>query len=124
MGTAIRTIPIHDSAAHHGCGGCLHDSGTPVCRESLGEACAAPRLQGRPQDVRRVMAALAPALGFAADAADAGTGVVAFLSVQAGEVDLRLAVGPHCGGALLADAAFQALRALLPDTDIYVSNAA
>jgi hypothetical protein len=35
-------------------------------------------------------------------------------------VELRLAVPTDCGGALLADTAFQTLRGLLPDTDIYV----
>jgi hypothetical protein len=37
-------------------------------------------------------------------------------------VELQLAVDPRCGGAELADAAFQTLRRLLPDTDIYVTH--
>lgn len=124
MRHAARTIAIHIAAAQPGCGACLHDSGTPVCRATLGQACAAPRLQGSPQDLRRLMSALGPTLGFAADAADAGAGVVVSLSVLPGEVDLRLAAGRHCGGAALADAAFQTLRGLLPDTDIFVNSAA
>ena len=124
MGHAARIIAIHTAEAQTGCGGCLHDSGTPVCRATLGEACAAPRLQGSPLDVQRVMNALGPTLGFAADAADAGAGVVVSLSVQPGEVDLHLVTGLQCGGTALADAAFQTLRRLLPDTDIYVSGAA
>ena len=124
MGCAVKTIAIHTAASQPGCGACLHDSGTPVCRATLGQACAAPRLQGSPQDLRRLMSALGPTLGFAADAADAGAGVVVSLSVLPGEVDLRLAAGRHCGGAALADAAFQTLRGLLPDTDIFVNSAA
>ena len=124
MGHAARIIAIHTAAAQPGCGACQHNSGTPVCRAALGEGCAAPRLQGSPPDLRRLMIALGPALGFAADVADAGAGVVVSLSVQPGEVDLCLAAGLHCGGAALADAAFQTLRGLLPDTDIYVNSAA
>ena len=124
MGSTLKTIAIHQAAAQPGCGGCLHDSIAPVCRAVLGEACAAPRLAGLPQDVRRVMAALGLTLGFDADVADAGAGVVRSLSVQPGEVDLSLVAGRQCGGSALADAAFQALRSLLPDTDIYVHNAA
>ena len=124
MGYAAKTIAIHRATAQPGRGACLHDSGTPACRATLGEDCAAPRLQGSPPDLRRVMSALGPALGFAADAVDAGAGVVVSLSVQPGEVDLCLAAGLHCGGAALADAAFQTLRGLLPDTDIYVNCAA
>ena len=124
MGYAARTIAIHRATAQPGCGACLHDIGTPACRATLGEDCAAPRLQGSPPDLRRVMSALGPTLGFAADAVDAGAGVVVSLSVQPGEVDLCLAAGLHCGGAALADAAFQTLRGLLPDTDIYVNSAA
>ena len=66
------------------------------------------------------MAALAQRLGF-----EPGTvGLVRALHVQPGEVELRLAVHRHCGGAELADTAFQTLRGLLPDTDIYVTHAA
>jgi hypothetical protein len=124
MGAAIQTIVIQNAAPQPGCGTCLHTSGKPVCRTAPGQACAAPRLQGSAADVHKVMAALGPVLGFDACAADAGTGVVLSLSVKPGEVDLHLVAGRHCGGAALADAAFQALRGLLPDTDLYVRNKA
>ena len=126
MGHAIKTITLHPVAPPSGCGSCLHDSGAPVCRAVLGEACLAPELHGSPSAVQRVMAALGPALGFTADArnADAGAGQVLRLSVLPGEVDLVLSGALRCGGAALAEAAFAALRGLLPDTDIYVRNAA
>jgi hypothetical protein len=59
--------------------------------------------------------ALAPVLG----ALDT-SGLVRALHVADGEVELQLALRADCGGAALADSAFHALRALLPDTDIYV----
>ena len=68
------------------------------------------------------MAALAPRLGFEM-APDAGAGLVRALAVSPGEVTLELAVSRHCGGQELVDTAFQTLRTLLPDTDIYVTPA-
>ena len=72
----------------------------------------------RPDELARLLAALADQSGF-----EAGTaGLVRTLKVQPGEVELQLTVGRHCGGAELANTTFQALRRLLPDTDIYVLN--
>ena len=62
------------------------------------------------------MAALSAQLGCAPD----GAGLVRSLRLQPGEVELRLAMPAHCAGAELTDTAFQTLRRLLPDTDIYV----
>lgn len=45
------------------------------------------------------------------------------LDPQQGEVELVLAVAPRCGTARLAETAFQTLRRLLPETDIYVHHA-
>lgn len=50
------------------------------------------------------------------------SGLVHALEVGEDEATLVIAVSPRCGGALLADAAFQALRLALPDTDIYVQH--
>lgn len=126
MGHAIKTIPIQQAAGQPGCGGCLHDAGAPICRTALGEPCQAPSLHGSPEAVRAVMDALGPVLGFADEAGSValGTGQVLSLTVQPGEVDLVLTSRQQCGGAVWADLAFQALRRLLPDTDIYVRNAA
>ena len=120
MDDAHRTIAIHDVdagvAAPH-CGACLHDPArAPVCRAVADAAGQAPQLSGPADQVARLMAALAAALGGAPD----GAGLVRSLCLQPGEVELRLAVLPHCGGAVLAEAAFQTLRGLLPDTDIFV----
>jgi hypothetical protein len=120
MDDAIRTIAIHDASPAAGvpaCGGCLHDTarGT-VCRATVDQPCHAPQLSGPPDQLARLMAALATQLGCAPD----GAGLVRSLRLQPGEVELRLAVPAHCAGAELTDTAFQTLRGLLPDTDIYV----
>ncbi len=117
MATTRHTIHIHSSNPASGCGACLHSAGDdPVCRVSVGEACAAPELSGPPDELNRLLLALAPVLGGAQ-----GSGLVRALHVQPGEVALTLHA--DCGVAALADQAFQTLRGLLPDTDIYVNRA-
>jgi len=92
---------------------------TPTRPVVVGEEGAAPQLSGPADEVQRLLGALGRQLGYPAD----GAGLVRVLRVQPGEVDLQLAVA-HChGGAALCDSAFQTLRGLLPDTDIYVSPA-
>ena len=45
------------------------------------------------------------------------------LRIEGGEAELTVTFPPSCGaGQRLADAAFQALRGLLPDTDVYVRH--
>lgn len=122
MGHALKSIAIHDAnrPAAAGCGHCSHGQADgPTCHALLGEDCRAPVLEGPQAELQRLLAALGPALGFDDGV---GRGIVQSLQVLPGEVDLQLAVGRHCGGALLADAAFQTLRGLLPDTDIYVTT--
>jgi hypothetical protein len=120
MDDAFRTIAIHDASPAAGapaCGACLHDTGRgPVCRAMADQPCQAPQLSGPADQLARLMAALTTQLGCAPD----GAGLVRSLRLQPGEVELRLAVPAHCAGAELTDTAFQTLRGLLPDTDIYV----
>lgn len=123
MGSALHTIPILPAgqqaggcAPATGCGGCLQGASSgPVCRELLGEPCAAPTLTGPADEVARLLTALTPVLG-----SMESSGLVRALTVQDGEVELQLALRADCGGAALADSAFQVLRGMLPDTDIYV----
>ena len=122
MGTALHTIPIHSAeggqascAPAGGCGGCLQGASSgPVCRSVLGEPCLAPALSGPADALARLRQVLAPVLGALE------SGLVRALRVQDGEVELQLALRADCGGAALADSAFQALRGVMPDTDIYV----
>ena len=121
MGTALHTIPIIPATvgAATGCGGCVHSaSNGPLCRSVLGEPCAAPTLIGPTHELQRLLTALTPVLG-----ALESSGLVRALTVHDGEVELQLAVSVDCGGAALADRAFQVLRGMLPDTDIYVMPA-
>ena len=124
MGSAPHTIPILPAdldastpcAPAGGCGGCVRSaSDGPVCRSVLGEPCAAPTLTGPADELARLLKALEPVLGTSEI-----SGLVRALTVGDGEVELLLTLGADCGGAALADSAFQVLRGLLPDTDIYV----
>jgi hypothetical protein len=112
--------PAGDGAAP--CGGCLHSAAGPVCRVAEGQACEAPQLSGPPEQLQRVMAALEAALATPGQPVSAL--VHALRLVPDDEVELTLNVAPHCSGVDLADRAFQTLRALLPDTDIYVRHLA
>ncbi|MDH4391723.1 MAG: hypothetical protein QE285_09930 [Aquabacterium sp.] len=119
MGTALQTIPIHDANPAHGCSGCLHSAGGgPLRRTAPGPDRSAPVLTGPADELARLLQALTPVLG-----ALGARGLVQSLHVLDGEVTLQLAVHADGGGAALADRAFQTLRKLLPDTDIYVQLA-
>lgn len=118
-------IPIASQSAAAGCGDCLHDevNGT-ICRSLLGQSCAAPELSGPRDELTRLMVALGPLLSVPDASRPSGrSSLVRSLHVSPGEVALQLSVAADCGGAALADSAFQALRGLLPDTDIYVDMA-
>lgn len=110
-----------------GCGACLSSASGPQCRDHVtGEACAHPRLSGRDDLLGRVLRELN------AHVVDPGTrrGVVDLQWVRAlriddGEAELTLSFAPQCGpGKGMAEAAFETLRRLLPDTDVYVRNVA
>lgn len=118
------TPPAGASERPAGCGGCLHSAqNTPVCRASVALPCAATQLVGPQDELRRVLTGLGRRLGFAPEAPEQA-GVLA-LTLSPGEAELRLAGSGRCAGtgAAQAEAAFQALRSLLPDTDIYVTHA-
>lgn len=124
MAHATKSIVIHDAdppASSSGCGHCPHAQADDArtCQTLRGEDSPPPQFSGPPAELQRLLAALGPALGFDDGV---GQGILRTLRVQPGEVDLQLAIGRHCGGAALADTAFQTLRGLLPDTDIYVTT--
>jgi hypothetical protein len=124
MEPATKTIPIRSAAAHPGCGACAPSPSGPICRMAADQHSGPPQLSGPPGELARLMAALAPQLGFDPGTDPLGLGLVRSLQVQPGEVTLQLAVGRQCGGMALAETAFETLRGLLPDTDIYVTHAA
>jgi hypothetical protein len=109
--------------SHAGCGACSGSIDNPACQARVGQTALPAMLSGPPAELQRLLAALAGALGFPPGQPEAGG--VRSLQVGADEVELTLATAPGCGGgALLTDAAFQTLRRLLPDTDIYIRHAA
>jgi hypothetical protein len=127
MGQAVPTIWMQSAGAGgdpHGCGGCVDSPTGPACRgAALGEPCLAPRLQGDPATLKRVLQALDE------EAADAEGGIVGrhcvkSLRIGGGEAELVVTFPPSCGGGkALAESAFATLRRLLPDTDVYVLHA-
>lgn len=117
-----RQIPIHPVSGRSGCTGCASSGDGPVCRSTLGEACQAPVLSGPDTELQRLLHGLGQRLGFAPDSPEQG-GVRA-LRLGDGEAELHLALPPGCQSLERAEAAFDTLRRLLPDTDIYVSRVA
>lgn len=115
------TIPIADASAHAACGGCSHGAGLAACHVPPGQPCPPAELSGPRAEVQRVLAALGHRLGFAPDAPERA-GVRA-LRLAPGEAELQLALPAHCAGIEFAETAFDTMRALLPDTDIYVTRA-
>ncbi len=118
--SARPSIPIlaETPSTDGGCSACAAGSTGPICRTALGEACVAAELSGPGPELQRLLAALGQRLGFAPEAPELGG--VRRLHVQPGEVELHLALQARCGAAERAEAAFDTLRTLLPDTDIYV----
>lgn len=117
------TISIRPvGAAPGGCGHCPSSAGSHGCVTSPpGVPCDATETSGPADQVARVMGALGLRLGFAPEAPEQA-GVRA-LRITPGEVELELAWPAHCGGIEFAETAFDTLRGLLPDTDIYVTHA-
>lgn len=120
-------IPIHApvAVASAGCGSCAASKSLWACGEASFAHVAKPTLWGQPEQVQRVMDALVHDLGGVLGDAEDGTGLVRSLRLdtEVDEAELALAVPAHCGGGRVADVAFQTLRRLLPDTDIYVTHA-
>lgn len=115
-------VPIvAEPGASHGCGACTQGSEGPVCQFTLpaGDA-SGPVFEGPDAEVQRLMAALASCL--AHDGLPAAR-LVRSLHVRPGEVELTLNIGRKCQGAAMADDAFQVLKGMLPETDIYVLHA-
>jgi len=121
----IKSEPLSEASA--GCGACFHSSMGPVCHSACEHPLeTVPALSGPSDTVQRVLHALEHALGPLQgqnETTNSALALVRSLHLADGEAELTLAVAPRCGGALLADAAFDTLRRLLPDTDIYVRHA-
>lgn len=108
-----------------GCGGCVQGQTGPVCRSvALGEPCLAPALQGDGDMLRVVMEALNGVIEPASGRGIVELHLVRSLRIANGEAELTVSFQAGCGGGReMAEDAFQILRRLLPDTDIYVRHA-
>lgn len=132
MGQALHTMWLQPTDAQpagahpaSGCGECLASATGPRCRSAVsGTACTHPRLAGCEQQLAKVLAELNR---FVVDPSGQ-RGIVDLQWVKAlriddDEAELVLSFAPNCGPAQeLSDSAFQTLRRLLPDTDVYVRH--
>jgi metal-sulfur cluster biosynthetic enzyme len=123
----MQSAPAPATVGSAGCGGCVTSAQGPQCRAHVsGEACAHPQLAGR----RELIAQVLGELNRTVVDPGAGRGIVDLqwvrgLRIEDGEVELTLSFAPVCGpGKELSESAFQTLRRLLPDTDVYVRHAA
>jgi hypothetical protein len=96
----------------------------PIQPERPAQRIEAPRLSGDPATVQRVVGALQTALDEHVGLREPTGAWLRELRLAGDEAELSLAPGLPCCGSILAQAAFETLRALLPDTDIYVRTAA
>lgn len=81
-------------------------------------------MQGPQELLDRIISALDAALDVQRDSQMPAGGVIHALRLNDDEAELTLGVARRGAGLQLAEIAFQTLRGLLPDTDIYVLHAA
>jgi metal-sulfur cluster biosynthetic enzyme len=125
MGHAMPTLWMQAAQPSSSCAGCVTSDAGPRCRAQVtGEDCLNPELAGRSEQLARVL----DVLNREVIDPDAGRGIVDLhwvkaLRIQDGEAELTLSFAPACGpGKQLSETAFQTLRRLLPDTDVYVRH--
>jgi metal-sulfur cluster biosynthetic enzyme len=108
------------------CTGCAPDEGGQACHDVLGGLpCTAPRLAGPTDTLQRALHSLRQvAVGADGSRNIVDLQLVASLRIDEGEAELTVTFPLRCGNAMqVAESAFQALRHLLPDTDVYVRHA-
>jgi len=126
MGQHHDTLWLRPQDTAPSCAACLPAEGGPACRaRSGGEPCLAPQFSGAEASLRRVIESLRSVVDADAGASIVDLHLVKSLRVEDGEAELTVTFPPGCDTARqLADDAFQAMRRMLPDTDIYVRHAA
>lgn len=82
-----------------------------------------PVLQGDAAQLQRVLAELKPQVDSVFDADIPVGGWLRALHLGNGEAEMQLAPNLACMGFSVASLAFDTMRRLLPDTDIYVGEA-
>ena len=121
----IEIRPTVAAGAGAGCGHCGHASAAACEASPAGRPCADPELRGDPQALAHVLGALRTVLDEASSLSIVDARRVSALRLVEGEAELELTVSPRCGsGRRVFEDAFQVLRSALPDTDVYVRQAA
>ncbi|WP_425261767.1 iron-sulfur cluster assembly protein [Rubrivivax sp. RP6-9] len=124
----IHAAAAGDTADDAVCGGCDGAPAETACAaqaDVFGRRCAAPLLQGDPALVEQALAALRGVRDPVQGGDLVGMQLVQALRVEGGEAELTLTYPRGCGVArLMAEDAFQVLRRVLHDTDVYVLHAA
>jgi hypothetical protein len=95
-----------------------------ICRAEAASAAhrRAPHLNGPPQSIERVLARLAAPVERVFDRPTMPDEWLEALELREGEAVLRIRQGLAVCEADLAQAAFETLRAALPNTDIYIGH--
>ncbi len=123
MSSPHPTLWLQDAEAS-ACGSCASGVTVPACGlPRPPTVCDDPALHGDAAALDRVLAALRTidAPNGTGNLVDAGQ--IVGLHIGPDEAELSLAFAPRCGvHQQAAEAAFQALRRLLPDTDVYVTH--
>lgn len=116
-----QTIPI--ASTEGCCGTCAAAKHACTQQQPGGTVAASPRLSGDPARIGLLLSRLAPQIEeLFGHPVSLGTWL-ASLSLSPGEAHLALA--PHlaaCHAGPAAELAFDAMRQLLPDTDIYIGE--
>lgn len=111
-----QTIPI---ASPPGCGACVSPQRACVHHPGGAEA-PAPRLSGDPLRIEQLLARLAPQMDEVFGHPVSPGLWLASLSLSPGQAHLALAPNLACHAGIVAERAFDAMRQVLPDTDLYI----
>ena len=109
-----------------GCADCGLAGHGPADHGHLGgQPCLDPEFKGAESSLRRVIESLRDVVDPDAGDSIVDLHLVKSLRIEDGEAELTVTFPRGCGNASqIAEDAFQAMRRLLPDTDIYVRHAA
>ena len=109
-----------------GCADCMPTTSGPACRGRLGgQTCMNPEFRGAEAPLQRVIESLRAVVDPEVGDNILDLHLVKSLRIEDGEAELTVTFPRGCGNASqITEDAFQAMRRLLPDTDIYVRHAA
>lgn len=114
-----QTIPIASPEPAEGCGACARPQRACAHRASAADA-PPPRLSGDMVRIERLLARLAPQMEEVFGHPVSPGVWLDSLSLSPGQAHLALAPNLACHATVVAELAFDAMRQLLPDTDLYI----